>query len=294
MKSAQIKKAGRFIAPLLKTTQEGKVIGITSKGVFLLFGEKIAFLTPDDHDNPFMLQVNDPAALPEGLDLATPVRITADRMMIGDTEYILSSISAIAPDPLPQVKTDTLKGKVSGQILSIFQSLNRPAHAGSFIFVADALLNKTVPADLDRQDLCFAIRNLRKGRNERDLPACVEALKRIVGSGKGLTPSGDDFVTGYLLVLNCLIDREPGVNVFTLQLNSAALELARTRSTWISANMIEAAALRLVDERVGLAAKVLLNTCKLDPVTVARRLESFGSSSGIDAFCGMVAALVPG
>jgi len=294
MKSAQIKKAGRFIAPLLKTPQEGKVIGITSKGVFLLFGERIAFLTPDAHDNPFMLYVDDPAGLPEGLNLNTPARIIDDRIIIGDTDYDLASISAIVPDALPQVKNDTLKGKVSGQILSIFHSLNKPAHADSFIFVADALLHKTLPVDLGRQDICIAIRNLLKGRREKDLQTCETALKLIIGSGKGLTPSGDDFVAGYLLVLNCLLDRDARVDEFTLELNSTALELTRKHSTWISANMVEAAASRLVDERIGLAAKVLLNTCKLDPVTVARKLESFGNSSGIDAFSGMVAALVPG
>ena len=57
--------------------------------------------------------------------------------------------------------------------------------------------------------------------------------------------------------------------------------------------MIEAATMRLVDERVGLAARVLLGICKMDPVTVARKLESFGNSSGIDTFTGMVAAIVP-
>ncbi len=293
MSSVQIREAGAFIAPLLQTNQDGKVIGITSKGVFLLFSQKVVFLTSEDHDNPFMLHLEELAQFPQGLTLNSFVQLRDRQLQVGEMSYDLTAVTRIVPEPLPQVRALKGNGRLNSQLISIFQLLNSSGHQDSFIYIADALLNKVIPADRAKQDLWAGVQQMRLGVHRRDLKSCMEALKPLLGSGKGLTPSGDDFVAGYLLILNSLTNSRGKLDEFTSQLNSTVLDLARSRTTWISVNIIEAATLRLVDERVGLAARVLLGMCKMDPVTVARKLESFGNSSGIDTFTGMVAAIVP-
>ncbi len=293
MMPVKIHKAGSFIAPLLRSNVDGKVIGITSKGIFVLFGDRVVFLTGNSIDNPFSIQIDDPEEYPGGLALNTRASLADNHLRMGEWDLDLSSLTEIAPEPLPQVKAHAMKGTIVSQIVSIFQLLDRGGHEDSCLFVVDALFNKRVPVDPAKQELWVAVRNLRQGTRAKDLAACEDALKLILGNGMGLTPSGDDITAGYLLILNCLLNREGAVDEFTSQLNALALELARKQTTWISANLIEAAIQRLVDERVGMAAMVLLNTCKMDPVTIARKLESFGNSSGIDAFAGMAAALLP-
>lgn len=292
MSSVQIREAGAFIAPLLQTNQDGKVIGITSKGVFLLFSQKVVFLTSEDHDNPFMLHLDDLAQFPQGLTLNSFVQLKDRQLQVGEMSYDLTAVTRIVPEHLPQAKTIMGKGRMNSQLISIFQLLKSSGHQDSFIYIADALLNKVIPADRAKQDLWAAVQQLRLGVHKRDLKTCMEALRPLLGSGKGLTPSGDDLVAGYLLILNSVTHQPRKVDEFVNQLNSTVLDLARSRTTWISVNIIEAATLRLVDERIGLAARVLLGLCKMDPVTVARKLESFGNSSGVDTFTGMVAALL--
>ena len=188
MNSVQIKEAGAFIAPLLQTNQDGKVIGITSKGVFLLFSQKVVFLTSEDHDNPFMLHIDDLAQFPQGLTLNSSVQLKDRQLQVGEMSYDLTAITRIVPEPLPQVKALKGIGRMNSQLVSIFQLLNSSGHQDSFIYIVDALLNKVIPADRTKQDLWACVQQMRQGVHKRDLKTCMEAIKPLLGSGKGLDP----------------------------------------------------------------------------------------------------------
>jgi len=55
---------GAFVSPLVQTHQTGKVMGITSRGIFLLFDHRVFFLTAENHENPFMIHIPHLADLP--------------------------------------------------------------------------------------------------------------------------------------------------------------------------------------------------------------------------------------
>jgi len=290
-KRIPVKKAGAFIEPLLNTSQRGRVIGITSKGVFLLFSTRVIFLTSQTAGNPFMLQVQFLDDMPVGIHMGQEV--TLQERTLGIAGLITSARKILRRSkPLALTSSADLSSQMHQKLVDLFRLLNRPVHKDSFLFLAGALLAQDVPLDERSQTLLEAVIRLRTGALRSDLEDCQRAMGSLIGSGKGLTPSGDDFLCGFLLIKNCLLDpASPGAD-FLKRLNGTAIELASTRSTWISANMIEAATHRLVDERIGLAVEMVLGQRQVDPGTVAASLESFGNSSGIDAFSGMVAALV--
>lgn len=113
----------------------------------------------------------------------------------------------------------------------------------------------------------------------------------ILGLGAGLTPSGDDLISGLLLAFN----RYPNLLKTTFDLprfNSTIVELAYQKTSLLSANLIECAALGQVDERLHLALDGMM-TGALAPQRCAEHLLSWGNSSGADAFIGMVLAAYP-
>ena len=291
-KRIPVKKAGAFIEPLLNTSQRGRVIGITSKGVFLLFSTRVIFLTSQTAGNPFMLQVQSSDELPVGIGMGQEVTLHDRTLGIAEVDYFCPPNIAVVPKPLALASSADLSSQLHQKLVDLFRLLNRPVHKDSFLFLAGALLAQDVPLDERSQTLLEAVIRLRTGALRSDLEDCQRAMGSLIGSGKGLTPSGDDFLCGFLLIKNCLLDSaSPGAD-FLKRLNGTAIELASTRSTWISANMIEAATHRLIDEKIGLAAAMVLTQQQVDEGAVAASLESFGNSSGIDAFSGMVAALV--
>ncbi len=116
------------------------------------------------------------------------------------------------------------------------------------------------------------------------------SLEALLGLGSGLTPSGDDIVLGLLLALNRWGDvLAPGLE--RPAFNRAVLALAYARTTTLSANLIECASRGQADERLVTALDGLV-TGVPGAESAAALLAGWGSSSGLDALCGMACILV--
>ncbi|GAB3623254.1 hypothetical protein GCM10027418_13360 [Mariniluteicoccus endophyticus] len=122
----------------------------------------------------------------------------------------------------------------------------------------------------------------------RDLAAALVAgdrgpLRDIVGSGPGLTPTGDDVVCGVALVLRAVGAVDPD------DLTEALVE-AGTRTTSLSASLLRCAAQGLgVPQIVSLVDELLDPTRGLAPDTVSG-VHAIGHSSGRDHCAGIAGA----
>jgi hypothetical protein len=118
----------------------------------------------------------------------------------------------------------------------------------------------------------------------------ISALEPFLGCGPGLTPSGDDMVIGFILTLNHWGDLlKPELEIE--ELNRAVVQMAYSRTTTLSANLIECATLCQADERLTTALNCLL-IGQLDPEACAANLLTWGNSSGCDALIGMALAII--
>lgn len=114
----------------------------------------------------------------------------------------------------------------------------------------------------------------------------AQTLGEFLGLGPGLTPSGDDFVMGFLLALNrwgqVLF---PGVQ--PAPLNQTLSDLAAIKTTALSASLIACSAQGQADERLVLAFDGIM-LGEPAPEICADLLSSWGSSSGLDALAGFI------
>ena len=115
-----------------------------------------------------------------------------------------------------------------------------------------------------------------------DDPAPALAL---LGSGPGLTPAGDDVVSGALAAL-ALLDRLPRAAA------AALASAARSRTTSLSATLLVAATRGQVVPQAARTLRALARGEDADAVSAAaRELFAVGSTSGHDLALGLAAAL---
>jgi hypothetical protein len=111
----------------------------------------------------------------------------------------------------------------------------------------------------------------------------LQALTALLGLGRGLTPSGDDFICGVLLARS-RAGLEPLAWVEPL------LSLARKRTTTLSSELIAAAASGSADERILEACDRCLDG-SMPPAQILEKFLAYGSSSGLDLLVGFCTAL---
>jgi len=133
------------------------------------------------------------------------------------------------------------------------------------------------------------IRRLEQAFHKGSSQETLAIFRRLVGLGRGLTPSGDDFIMGLLLAVN----RWPGLFgplPELAELNRLVVAKAYSATTSISANLIESATLGYGDERL-ISALDGIVTGDLPPEACAANLLALGASSGIDALVGITTCL---
>ena len=119
-----------------------------------------------------------------------------------------------------------------------------------------------------------------------DTTAVYESLANLLGRGEGLTPSGDDFICGFMLAAHAWVELLPPG--FSLQKTiQKIVEAAREKTTALSANLISCAAFGSADERI-IDCMQWLNHGGLSAALIMEELLSYGSSSGLDTLAGML------
>lgn len=124
-----------------------------------------------------------------------------------------------------------------------------------------------------------------------DWREALELTDKLIGFGLGSTPSCDDFLAAYLLVLESAAQscgaRFDWVGAF----NGAVAAKAAARTTFISANMLRHAACG----KTALSHQLLLRAClfegEYDLIGSASQVLWHGASSGGDFLLGLVCAL---
>jgi hypothetical protein len=116
-----------------------------------------------------------------------------------------------------------------------------------------------------------------------------DALSLQLGSGQGLTPSGDDFVTGFLLAVN-RYKAYYWIQGDLDSLNHQVVAAAYQETTRLSANLIEMSTWGESDERLVNAIDYIQGAdYPLEKIAV--ELSGWGHSSGAAGLAGMAAAI---
>ena len=262
--------------------------GVTSRGIFVAVDEKvILFLSRERFKGPLIVNfpwdsvVMDRVTIQaEGRACSRGLRFSSPNLFIDiSLAEVWSARSQWDSSPLPgSMPTNEQISAFLSMLQSNAESPNEMVAAALRVIQTDNLPQRA-ESDATIQHLSQAYLSLQTG----DMPALQSVAHLLAGRGRGLTPSGDDFLLGLVYGFYMLPHRFQSIREAA---SAAIVDQVRTRSTLISANLVECAAMGEVDERLGAAFQTLLHPDS-PPDTAIPGILGWGSSSGMDATAGM-------
>jgi hypothetical protein len=160
-------------------------------------GAVVALVIPRIGDGPLNVVVDGEAGLFAGIDAGAPVTLDGDRLWVGDLEVDLGRATVWEPRP----DWDTLRSRRSAIVsclLLVRARCLRYAPGGSLL----GLLGAPQPTDAPARAIFSTAREAAEALREGwagDSKRLREGAARLAGLGGGLTPAGDDFLTGAML-----------------------------------------------------------------------------------------------
>ncbi len=280
-----VKKIGFIAADVLSKGGTGKIGGITSRGVFIRINDRVLFLTSADYRSPFNLTLSDFNQRLNELKPGDQVIIRADELFFPEVMLKIKTGSAELWTPtIPR----RLVSQIDDQILLAEQwvaVLREKDPNKGFLFLAEnnGGENEVLLTHQARKALTGMVDSFKR----RDLQAFLAAAGGIIGSGGGLTPSGDDVLTGFFLY-HVRYDQAVGkTRSFIQEWCGEIVKLAFQKTTTISANRLEAAGLGMAEEIFLHMIDALFDPSIKLTDDYFDRLINFGHSSGVDTFIGI-------
>ncbi|MBX3331785.1 MAG: DUF2877 domain-containing protein [Nitrospira sp.] len=138
------------------------------------------------------------------------------------------------------------------------------------------------------QQVAHTLPALLRATNNLRLQDAVIAMRPLIGLGPGLTPSGDDFLVGYLTGLWCRVGNVPSRKRFLTGLGSELSQAARTTNQ-ISCAYLRGAASGHVSEPIATLAQQLTQSNDMGSVRAATLAAlQIGHTSGSDGVLGLL------
>jgi len=263
------------------------ILGITSKGVFLkLSTEKIIFLTNMPDYGP--INISTESEIPNRWKIHDSIQVDLseqtislqnERARLNLTPYQIWEI----PDP-------------PGYSISLAEQNHRLKQAARQIRIIKGqegfslflnMLNGEHPMDLSQQltEIWEHILQIRAAFLIQDEMEILKHASPIIGYGRGLTPSGDDFFCGLLFTLNRVIVEEKFLN-FIQSVNQQILTIAEEKTNSISQSLLYSATKGSADVRIQNLVDILIDG-SIDFKDQAIQMTRYGHSSGADICVGI-------
>jgi hypothetical protein len=285
--------AGQIAIELLSVERRGFLYGISSRGLYIKTDTKwLSFISLEKFRGPLTITLSDTEGIIEGIPLGAPLEISSGRIHFPEVDLTISVREVEIWQPPLIFNTPLTREERQLRLLELGRRAVDFNGTAGFAPLLPTILYLSAEQGFSDQDLpdypSDLIKLLRRHEKDDNLPS-AENVINLLGYGRGLTPSGDDVILGFLLALN----RWGEVLLPTgdlAQLNQQVVAAAYKKTTTLSANLIECAARGLADERLINALDWLMSE-STEESTPSNELFSWGSSSGIDVFLGFVLAL---
>lgn len=243
-------------------------------------GEIVSLVTAEVGRGPFAIVTPLPAAqtFSQFVTLATPVTITGSTVRLG--ALVVDTASAIAWSPRPAWE------QLSRQTAVLFSDLS----AIKRLMIAYKLVDDTFTTAYRRQ-VAAGADILLQAIQAHNVDGCREGVRKLAGLGVGLTPSGDDFLIGFIYGLWATRSLEEAQLWGKIVAETAAPQTTLLSAAWLRAaargeaneswhDLVRACGQRAVGSKV-----------YEEVVTAVERISSTGHTSGTDALAGFTAVL---
>lgn len=271
----------------LGSSHQATVVGVTSRGLFLRpAGRWLLFLSYESYRSPLTITLERPARALQTLGDGDAAAVTGRRLSFPSAKVDVLLPAAVWRPSAPPATLDPLPDRVERlqQMSHLVAAAGQEQEFGRLLRLLLSLPVETPPAG-ELRALVEIVRALQQKLRAGDAVGAAAAAGRLLGRGRGLTASGDDFLAGFLLFANRYPAAAPPD--FPLRpFNRAVVDAAYERTTTISANLIECAAAGHADERL-LAAAGCIAAGTPTAYECLPALLGWGASSGVDALAGM-------
>ncbi len=271
----------------LQMFSSGLVVGITSRGLFLLLGgEQVVFLSNESHLSPLTVTLQPGGGDWKDVNLRDSVAVYENKFRIaGAVEISIAEARVWQPSLLQLQAINPPEGVPERLSAVAHRLLELKGEVGWGGFLAHLLDCREQPPGEEILVIEQHINALRVAMFSERVERVRMALKPFFGLGRGLTPSGDDFIIGMILVLSRWprsVNFHPNLG----ELLDGIVSDAQLQTTRISQAMITCAAHGYADERLLDAIDGIITGGKsMDEC--AELLASYGGSSGVDALVGI-------
>lgn len=281
-------QVGGLARDVLTPGARGTVMGVTSGGIFLHSDGKILFLTEANYDSPYNIRVESISPLAPQIAAGDAWSAEGGKIILERLDLQIDIQTAVVWEPSPLKHADNPIAEQVRRMDTLLERFRELDPDKGWLFLMDAGngTDHGMP-DLEAHRIHDLTGHFLAGVKETDLSACLESARSILGLGGGLTPSGDDWLTGFFLYF-ARADRQ---DQFLLDLGASVTAMAMERTTKISANRIEAACRGWAEEMfLEVLDHLLVSNIVLSDEKV-QRLVKFGHSSGVDTCMGIHGAL---
>jgi len=282
---------GRKAAEVLTLERPFTIRGVTSRGIFVDIEEKIIlFLSRERFRGPLIINLPQNSDILDKIQVKTVGMVCRSSLLFSSPDLAVHTAKSLTWSALDVWKPIVIPESLptNGQIINFLQQLNSRNENGNELIdmVSQILKGSTSPPE-SANDMANAISTLYHALRQKDIGQLDRAALFLAGRGRGLTPSGDDFLLGICYGMFIAQVKLSGFHDSASKLISG---IVAKRSTLISGNLVECAAAGEVDERLGTAFHALLHPEQSSSPAIAGIL-SWGSSSGMDAAAGMALLL---
>jgi len=268
----EIATAGKSALNFIESYSEGETIGETVKvfenTVYLKTrNDDLICLTSKDVKAPMNLNLNTPVDFLK-LDCISKKAIRTPTGLKLETVGFNTKNSKIYFSK----KDSQMKDGLRDRVLFYLDEINLIDISGSIIDNHSPFFN----------ELSYSIRSISESTQKRDLMKLSNQLSGIVGLGNGFTPSGDDFIVGFLFCLN---------RILSCSNHKYAKFVIVGNTNWASKKFIDYSQNDIVIEPLEMFVNFLLSGENETKFPLMDLLQ-IGKSSGIDASIGAIIATV--
>jgi len=278
---------GAISAEVLAKSQDGIVMGLTSKGIFLRCGDAILFITEAPYKSPFNIYIPGFERLMSVLASNSRFEVTPTAIVFPDESVQVITDNAEIWTPSSPVKIETIKQRRTELMDLLLKNISILDETKGWIFLFNN--HQTLPVEISER-IIVNTQGFCNGYQHRDLDGSLAAAERFLGLGGGLTPSGDDWLAGFLLYQTRFFMVSGNYSEFQEQLGDALQKMVFQKTTTISANRILAAGRGWAEEPFLQVIDNLFSGVEM-PAGLAELITHFGHSSGVDTTLGMAAAI---
>jgi Protein of unknown function (DUF2877) len=287
-------KAGTLALSELEKEQEWIVLGVTSRGVFLRNStDRVIFLSEEGYCSPLTVLVAGNNGLFRQVSVGNKVSVSSEGLFFPEAGILININSAVSwsPKNVPNIQPEK-SPKYADRLIAVSGLVIAEKKDQGFSPLLAKLLD--IPTDIllsrEQQYAYEIIWQFKEMIKDYPDVRVINQLESLLGLGRGLTPSGDDFVMGLLLAFTrwqSILD--PLENWSTIK--NEIVQSAYRKTTLLSANLIEMAASGSGDERLIMGLDGIM--CgDLDETACAANFISLGNSSGADALAGIALAIL--